>query len=96
MLFPITEAYEKARKERDALVKSDGSEDGIMFFKQTIGNACGTFDSRFCLIDRAEWQYRDDGNATWLTQLPPIFWFVTLLLGSAIAADAQKQMTKHL
>jgi len=42
MLFPITPAYEKARKERDELVKSEEAPKDIMFFKQTIGNACGT------------------------------------------------------
>ena len=47
MLFPITDAYETARKERDELVKSDGSESGIMFFKQTIGNACGQYPDQY-------------------------------------------------
>lgn len=42
MLFPITEAYEKARKEKDELIKDDQASGDIMFFKQTIGNACGT------------------------------------------------------
>ena len=41
MLFPITKAYEEARKEKDELVRSDGSAEGLTFFKQTIGNACG-------------------------------------------------------
>lgn len=41
LLFPINQAYEKARKQQDELVKSDGSEAGLMFFTQTIGNACG-------------------------------------------------------
>merc|ERR1712093_178138 len=42
MLFPVTAPYEKARKERDALVKDEAAPKDILFFKQTIGNACGT------------------------------------------------------
>ncbi|SCV70607.1 BQ2448_3369 [Microbotryum intermedium] len=45
LLFPITEAYEKARLEEDARVEEDGVEDvgDVIYFKQTITNACGTF-----------------------------------------------------
>ena len=37
MLFPITEGYEKMRKEQDARVEEDGVEgvEDVLFFKQT-------------------------------------------------------------
>ena len=37
MLFPITEGYEKMRKEQDAKVEEDGVEgvEDVLFFKQT-------------------------------------------------------------
>ncbi|GAA5981988.1 hypothetical protein JCM11641_006823 [Rhodosporidiobolus odoratus] len=45
MLFPVTDAYEKLRKEQDAKVLEDGVEgvEDVIYFKQTIANACGTF-----------------------------------------------------
>ncbi|SGY54945.1 BQ5605_C006g03936 [Microbotryum silenes-dioicae] len=45
LLFPITEAYEKVRREEDARIEEDGVEQvaDIIYFKQTIANACGTF-----------------------------------------------------
>ncbi|GAA6018439.1 hypothetical protein JCM10207_000895 [Rhodosporidiobolus poonsookiae] len=45
MLFPVTEAYEKMRKEQDEKVLEDGVEgvEDVIYFKQTIANACGTF-----------------------------------------------------
>ncbi|GAA5906873.1 hypothetical protein JCM6882_006853 [Rhodosporidiobolus microsporus] len=45
MLFPVTEAYEKMRKEQDEKVLEDGVEGvaDVIYFKQTIANACGTF-----------------------------------------------------
>ncbi|GAA5834196.1 hypothetical protein JCM11251_000568 [Rhodosporidiobolus azoricus] len=45
MLFPVTEAYEKMRKAQDEKVLEDGVEgvDDVIYFKQTIANACGTF-----------------------------------------------------
>ncbi|KAI0791638.1 hypothetical protein BC629DRAFT_1511155 [Irpex lacteus] len=45
LLFPISEAYEKARKEEDAKIAKDGQhpiDPTILWIKQTIGNACGT------------------------------------------------------
>ncbi|ORY91772.1 hypothetical protein BCR35DRAFT_299098 [Leucosporidium creatinivorum] len=45
LLFPITEAYEKQRKAQDEQILEDGVEGvaDVIYFKQTIGNACGTF-----------------------------------------------------
>ncbi|GAA6041846.1 hypothetical protein JCM8097_004504 [Rhodosporidiobolus ruineniae] len=45
MLFPVTEAYEKMRKAQDEKVLEDGVEgvEDVIYFKQTIANACGTF-----------------------------------------------------
>ncbi|KAL8291608.1 hypothetical protein RQP46_001866 [Phenoliferia psychrophenolica] len=46
MLFPITAAYEQHRKEEDAKIAAEGGQDGledVLWFPQTIGNACGTF-----------------------------------------------------
>ncbi|KDE02285.1 hypothetical protein MVLG_07145 [Microbotryum lychnidis-dioicae p1A1 Lamole] len=45
LLFPITEAYEKVRREEDVRIEEDGVEQvaDIIYFKQTIANACGTF-----------------------------------------------------
>ncbi|KZF23188.1 cysteine proteinase [Xylona heveae TC161] len=44
LVFPVSEAYEKSRVEEDALQKEyDGSgpDEEVLWFKQTIGNACG-------------------------------------------------------
>ncbi|KAM0753067.1 peptidase C12, ubiquitin carboxyl-terminal hydrolase 1 [Meredithblackwellia eburnea MCA 4105] len=45
MLFPITEGYEKARKAADGQIKDSEPEtlSGVLWFPQTIANACGTF-----------------------------------------------------
>lgn len=45
MLFPITPAYEVMRKAQDAKIEEDGVEgvEDVIYFKQTIANACGTF-----------------------------------------------------
>ncbi|PWN93149.1 putative ubiquitin thiolesterase L3 [Acaromyces ingoldii] len=45
LLFPVTEAYEaKRHKDDEGVIESDKPEgDGeLLWFKQTIGNACGT------------------------------------------------------
>ncbi|KZT18332.1 cysteine proteinase [Neolentinus lepideus HHB14362 ss-1] len=44
MCFPITEEYERKRREEDEELKNKESEldPTILFIKQTIGNACGT------------------------------------------------------
>lgn len=41
LLFPITPAMEKLRATENSAASSSSSED-ILWFKQTIGNACGT------------------------------------------------------
>jgi ubiquitin carboxyl-terminal hydrolase L3 len=45
-VFPVTEAYERYRTEQDKGKELDMAEnriDGdILWFRQTIGNACGT------------------------------------------------------
>lgn len=41
MLFPVTEAYRKAKEAKEEATKDVGVPD-VMFFKQTINNACGT------------------------------------------------------
>lgn len=45
MLFPITEAYETMRKAQDAEVEENGVQgvSEVVFMRQTIANACGTF-----------------------------------------------------
>ncbi|GAA5915502.1 ubiquitin carboxyl-terminal hydrolase [Sporobolomyces salmoneus] len=45
MLFPVTKEYEQMRIEQDKKVEEDGVEgvEDVIYFKQTIGNACGTF-----------------------------------------------------
>ncbi|GAA5944490.1 ubiquitin carboxyl-terminal hydrolase [Sporobolomyces koalae] len=45
MLFPITPEYEHMRIKQDEKVLEDGVDgvEDIIYFKQTIGNACGTF-----------------------------------------------------
>lgn len=45
MLFPITPAYEAMRLAQDAEVEANGvpGVEEIIFIKQTIANACGTF-----------------------------------------------------
>lgn len=44
MLFPISEAYETHRKAEDAKIMEAGApvDPSIVFFRQTVGNACGT------------------------------------------------------
>ncbi|KAM9927580.1 hypothetical protein OXX80_010244 [Metschnikowia pulcherrima] len=41
MLFPITESYERYRKEQD--VKNTNDSKQVTWFKQTIGNGCGLY-----------------------------------------------------
>ena len=44
LVFPVSSAYEKARMEEDSSLPDytgTGSEEEILWFKQTIGNACG-------------------------------------------------------
>jgi hypothetical protein len=45
LVFPTTEAYEKRIKEEDGLlqVSSNQAEDHVLFFRQTINNACGLY-----------------------------------------------------
>lgn len=45
MLFPVTPEYEAMRKEQDQQVLEHGVEgvEDVIYFKQTIANACGTF-----------------------------------------------------
>ncbi|CAG8467043.1 713_t:CDS:2 [Rhizophagus irregularis] len=44
LLFPITENYEKDRKEEAKKIQENGQEvsPNVVFFRQTISNACGT------------------------------------------------------
>ena len=44
LVFPTSSAYEKARHEEDEPLsdyKGTGPEEEVLWFKQTIGNACG-------------------------------------------------------
>ncbi|KAI9894980.1 MAG: hypothetical protein M1814_000202 [Vezdaea aestivalis] len=44
LVFPVSDAYEKARVSEDGSKEDysgSGSEEKVMWFKQTIGNACG-------------------------------------------------------
>lgn len=41
MLFPITESYEEYRKQQDNA--NANHSDGVVWFKQTIGNGCGLY-----------------------------------------------------
>ncbi|BGP54693.1 hypothetical protein JCM8202_003200 [Rhodotorula sphaerocarpa] len=45
MLFPVTPEYEHMRKQQDEDVAQNGVEgvEDVIYFKQTIANACGTF-----------------------------------------------------
>ncbi|KAL7007440.1 ubiquitinyl hydrolase 1 [Cystobasidiomycetes sp. EMM_F5] len=52
MLFPVTERYEETRKARDAELKDHTDLDHLLFFKQTIGNACGKLDNQQDLLSR--------------------------------------------
>lgn len=50
LVFPVSDSYEKAKRQADdSLEQSNGvDEKGVVWLKQTIGNACGTvwFNSR--------------------------------------------------
>lgn len=56
MLFPITEGYEKHRHEVDAEIEENGVEgvEDVIYFKQTIGNACGTMALLHALGNQGE------------------------------------------
>lgn len=41
MLFPITESYERYRKQQDQILANDSKQ--VTWFKQTIGNGCGLY-----------------------------------------------------
>ena len=46
LVFPVSSAYEKTREEEDApLLEYTGSgpDEEVLWFKQTIGNACGLY-----------------------------------------------------
>ncbi|TNY18190.1 hypothetical protein DMC30DRAFT_380898 [Rhodotorula diobovata] len=45
MLFPVTKEYEDMRTKQDQQILEDGVEgvEDVIYFKQTIANACGTF-----------------------------------------------------
>ncbi|GAC76875.1 ubiquitin C-terminal hydrolase UCHL1 [Moesziomyces antarcticus T-34] len=42
LLFPLTEEMAKLRHDENASASPDDPSSGILWFKQTIGNACGT------------------------------------------------------
>lgn len=42
LLFPITESMERLRQEENNAANSGDTSSDILWFKQTIGNACGT------------------------------------------------------
>lgn len=42
LLFPITESMEKLRQTENAAAQPAPADSDILWFKQTIGNACGT------------------------------------------------------
>jgi ubiquitin carboxyl-terminal hydrolase L3 len=44
LVFPVSTAYEKARTNEDSTLpeySGTGSKEEVLWFKQTIGNACG-------------------------------------------------------
>ena len=44
LIFPVSEIYEKARREEDAdkeVYDGSGPKEPVIWYKQTIGNACG-------------------------------------------------------
>jgi len=44
LVFPVSKAYEKSRSEEDSGLpeyKGSGKDEEVLWFKQTIGNACG-------------------------------------------------------
>lgn len=43
LVFPTTEAYEKRAQDEDAKLEEFHSSGDVVFFKQTINNACGLY-----------------------------------------------------
>jgi ubiquitin carboxyl-terminal hydrolase L3 len=44
LVFPTTEAYENRIKDEESLLEANGGAEGdVLFFKQTINNACGLY-----------------------------------------------------
>ena len=44
LVFPVSKAYESFRAEEDSTLPAyagSGSDEEVLWFKQTIGNACG-------------------------------------------------------
>lgn len=44
LVFPVSDAYEKFRRDEDSIGKryeGAGSDEEVVWYKQTIGNACG-------------------------------------------------------
>lgn len=67
MLFPVSEASEKHRKEQEeevaALEEKEGKsqdKDGVYFIKQVIGNACGTIGLTHCVCNLTKQLELDD------------------------------------
>lgn len=56
LLFPISEGYEANRQKEDKdveITREGGKEGELIWWKQTIGNACGQYS--FFLLVRVRW-----------------------------------------
>ncbi|KAI1459357.1 putative ubiquitin carboxyl-terminal hydrolase [Annulohypoxylon moriforme] len=66
VIFPLTPAWKKERQEEDAGqedYKGYGPEEPVIWFKQTIGNACGSIGCLHCAINGPAAQYiREDSD----------------------------------
>ncbi|KAI0882751.1 putative ubiquitin carboxyl-terminal hydrolase [Annulohypoxylon maeteangense] len=60
VIFPLTPAWNKERQEEDAEkddYKGHGPEEPVIWFKQTIGHACGSIGFLHCAINGPAAQY---------------------------------------
>ncbi|KAI1214092.1 putative ubiquitin carboxyl-terminal hydrolase [Annulohypoxylon truncatum] len=60
VIFPLTPAWDKERREEDAEkgdYKGHGPEEPVIWFKQTIGHACGSIGFLHCAINGPAAQY---------------------------------------
>jgi len=64
LLFPITEASEKARVEEQKKLEEQkaGKPEGVYHVKQTVGNACGTIGLLHAVLNNSDRMKLQDGK----------------------------------
>jgi ubiquitin carboxyl-terminal hydrolase L3 len=66
VIIPLTPAWKKDRdaedKDKPQIYQGKGSEEQVLWFKQTIGNACGSIGMIHCLLNGPASKYLEPGS----------------------------------